>query len=131
MVKAQVMPTPVFGADYPGDEGYIPWMGSATLHKPAPSLIANPSASNAEMLSGALHRLENVEDLISLFRERANDSGDHHLEACISTLGRLCGEVGAICNALIDRAKDSLGGAPHIEITKSSKCACGKVGVSK
>lgn len=87
-------------ADFPGDEAYIVGQAKESY---SPCLVVNDDIEEAELLSGAIHRLANASDLMWLVLDRANGTGDAHLEGGIVALGRLCNEAQQLCVELTHR----------------------------
>lgn len=87
-------------ADFPGDEAYIVGLPKESY---SPCLVVNDDIEEAELLSGAIHRLANANSLMWLVLDRANGTGDDHLEGGIVALGRLCNEAQQLCIELTHR----------------------------
>jgi hypothetical protein len=89
----------VRSADFPGDDANLPGYNE----NPTPGLVVNMDANGPELLSGAIHRLNNAADLMWLVLDRANGTGDDHLEGGIVAMGRLCNEALQLCEVLMGR----------------------------
>lgn len=87
-------------ADFPGDEAFI--VGPAK-ESYSPCLVVNDDIEEVELLSGAIHRLLNASDLLWLVVDRANGTGDDHLEGGIVAMGRMCNEALQLCEVLMGR----------------------------
>lgn len=86
-------------ADFPGDESYVYDVSTDRN----PGIIVNPNADNDELLSGAIHRLDNALGILFLALDRANDLGDRRLEGAVVAMGRLCSEARVLNLSVIER----------------------------
>lgn len=86
-------------ADFSGDDSYI----SGVPSELQPGVIVNPKANDVELLSGAIHRLDNALDILWLLLDRANGLEDKRLEGAIVAMGRMCSEARALNLSLIER----------------------------